>query len=130
MTGRDANKLWPPCLRDTAELRSFGWSNLSDVNQRGMTGDSLLHAAVIRGASEDVDILIAAGADINAVGDLGNAPLHHAASRGLQAVAKRLLDGGADPSIKNEFGQKPVDIARNMKHDELAKALSRSLKRP
>ena len=43
--------------RGTPEFRLV---NLSDVNQRGMTGDSLLHAAVIRRASEDVDILIAA----------------------------------------------------------------------
>ena len=106
----------------------FRMVTLSDVNQRGMTGDSLLHAAVIRGASQDIDILIAAGADVNAVGDLGNTPLHHAASRGLQQIAKRLLDQGANPSIKNEFGQVPADIAKIMKHQELAKTLNQGKK--
>lgn len=106
----------------------FRLVTLSDVNQRGMTGDSLLHAAVIRGASEDVEILIAAGADVNAVGDLGDTPLHHAASRGLKLIAKRLLEQSADPSIKNEFGQTPADIASVMKHDELAETLHRAKK--
>jgi uncharacterized protein len=68
---------------------------------------------------------MAAGADVNAVGDLGNTPLHHAASLGLELIAKRLLERGANPAIRNEFGQTPADIARIMKHPELAKTLSR-----
>lgn len=103
----------------------FRLVNLNDVNQRGMTGDTLLHAAVIRGASEDIEILIAAGADVNAAGDLGNTPLHHAASRGLELIAERLLQRGADPSAKNEFGQTPAEVARVMKHERLAKVLTR-----
>lgn len=106
----------------------FRLVTLSDVNQPGMTGDSLLHAAVIRGALEDVEVLIAVGADVNAVGDLGDTPLHHAASRGLQPIAKRLIERGADPSIKNESGQTPADIARIMKHEELAETLHRAEK--
>jgi uncharacterized protein len=103
----------------------FRLVNLNDVNQRGMTGDTLLHAAVIRGASDDIEILVAAGADVNAVGDLGNTPLHHAASRGLELVAERLIQRGANPSAKNEFGQTPAEIARVMKHERLAKILKR-----
>jgi ankyrin repeat protein len=101
----------------------FRLIDLKDVNQKGMTGDTMLHAAVIRGASEDVDILIDNGADVNAVGDLGNTPLHHAASRGFGFIAKRLLEEGANPSTRNEFGQTPADVARVMKHKELAKTL-------
>lgn len=103
----------------------FRLIELNNVSQRGMTGDTLLHAAVIRGASEDVEILIAAGADVNAVGDLGNSPLHHAASRGLDLIAKRLLEHGANPTLKNEFGQTAADLARIMKHDSLMKSLKR-----
>jgi fatty-acyl-CoA synthase len=47
-----------------------------------LTGDTLLHAAVVRGSLEDVEVLLASGALVDAVGDLGNTALHHAASRG------------------------------------------------
>jgi ankyrin repeat protein len=57
--------------------------NLTDVNAKGMTGDTLLHSAVIQGAANDVALLIESGADVDALGDLGYTPLHHAASRGF-----------------------------------------------
>jgi uncharacterized protein len=66
----------------------FMFSNLSNINVRGMSGDTLLHAAVVRRKREDVDLLIASGADVNAIGDLGDTLLHHAASRGLKDIAE------------------------------------------
>jgi ankyrin repeat protein len=92
-------------------------------NQTGITGDTLLHAAVVRGESEDVDVLMAVGAQVNAVGDLGNTPLHHAASRGLAEIARKLLRYGADPRIRNEFGQTPLDLATLMKRQNVAQLL-------
>jgi ankyrin repeat protein len=102
------------------------FANLVDANQTGLTGDTLLHAAVIRGSSDDIDVLIRLGARINALGDLGNTPLHHAASRGLEEIAQQLLRYGADPNIKNEFGQTPLDLAFIMKRGKIADLLKRS----
>jgi ankyrin repeat protein len=59
----------------------FMFADLTDVNSTGMTGDTLLHSAVISASTEDVDLLIRSGARVNTQGDLGNTPLHHAASR-------------------------------------------------
>lgn len=84
---------------------------LDDPNRTGMTGDTLLHAAVTRGSLNDVRILIKSGAQVSCIGDLGSTPLHYAASRGHRDIALELLHAGADPSIKNEFGQTPLDLA-------------------
>jgi uncharacterized protein len=59
----------------------FMFVDLSDVHQRGMTGDTPLHAAVIRGELLGVEVFIACGADVNSIGDLGNTPLHNGSSR-------------------------------------------------
>jgi ankyrin repeat protein len=96
---------------------------IAGPNQTGITGDTMLHAAVVRGASDDVDILMAVGAHANAVGDLGNTPLHHAASRGLIEIARKLLRYGADPRVRNEFGQTPLDLAILMKRQNVLELL-------
>jgi len=101
----------------------FTWSELNDVNSKGMTGDSLLHSAVIMADIQDVSLLIASGADVNAQGDLGNTPLHHAASRGLLAITTKLIASGANTHLKNEFGQTPADIAVLMKQSRIAALL-------
>lgn len=88
-----------------------------------MTGDTLLHAAVVRNSIDDVELLIASGARVNAIGDLGDTPLHHAASRGLADIAKKLLQHGADVSLKNEFNQTPYDLALLMKHRNMTAIL-------
>jgi uncharacterized protein len=101
----------------------FMFADLTDVNSTGMTGDTLLHSAVIRASIEDVDLLIGSGAKVNAQGDLGNTPLHHAASRGLSDIANKLIASGANRHLKNEVGQTPADLATLMKHIELAECL-------
>ena len=101
----------------------FMCADLTDVNSTGMTGDTLLHSAVIRAAREDVDLLIRSGANVNAPGDLGNTALHHAASRGLLDIANKLIAAGANRHLKNEFGQTPADLATLMRRDELAQRL-------
>lgn len=92
----------------------FMFSKLSNINARGMSGDTLLHAAVVRRKREDVDLLIASGADVNAIGDLGDTPLHHAASRGLKDIAEGGVASGARIDIKNEFDQSASDLAALM----------------
>jgi ankyrin repeat protein len=94
-----------------------------DANQTGLTGDTLLHAAVIRGNVTDIDILISAGAKVDIAGDLGNTPLHHAASRGMVEVTRKLLQCDGDPSVRNEFGQIPLDLALLMKHQKVVEML-------
>ncbi len=102
----------------------FMMSDLTDVNSKGMTGDTLLHSAVITAAIQDVELLIRSGADVNAQGDLGYTALHHAASRGLLDIARKLIASGADTGLKNEFGQTSADLAILMKRGKLADLLT------
>ena len=102
--------------RGTPELM---FADLTDVNSTGMTGDTLLHAAVITASTEDVDLLIGSGARVDVRGDLGNTPLHHAASRGLLEIANKLIASGANRHLRNEFGKTPGDVATLMRHNEL-----------
>jgi ankyrin repeat protein len=101
----------------------FLFVELNDLNQTGMTGDTLLHAAVTRGELADIEILLSCGAVVNAIGDLGNTPLHEAASRGLVEIVKKLLQCGADINIQNEFGETPLDLAELMERSEVARVL-------
>jgi ankyrin repeat protein len=109
----------------------FFFIELTDINQTGMTGDTLLHAAVTRGELEDVELLLTSGAKVNAAGDLGNTPLHEAASRGLVNIVKTLLRYGADINIRNEFGETPLDLAELMERLEVVRVFKqRHLGRP
>lgn len=110
--------------RNSPEFSSAVWT---DVNTRSISGDTLLHAAVVRGDRSDVTQLISSGADVNAAGDLGNTPLHEAASRGLVEIIRKLVVAGARTSSKNEFGQTPVDLARLMHSDKALKNTLRAL---
>jgi ankyrin repeat protein len=99
--------------------------DIADVNQRGNSGDSLLHVAAGRQAVADMETLVAFGARVNAQGDLGNTPLHQAASRGLIKSVVKLLELGADISIKNEDGQTALDLAELMERKEVVTLLKK-----
>jgi ankyrin repeat protein len=101
----------------------FIFVDLTGPNQKGLTGDTLLHAAVVRGSLEDVEVLLASGALVDAVGDLGNTALHHAASRGHVDVIRKLLQCGASVNTRNEFGETPLDLAKLMKRAEAIEVL-------
>jgi ankyrin repeat protein len=97
---------------------------INDVNQRGNSGDTLLHVAG-RQAVEDIELLVELGAQLDAVGDLGNTALHQAASRGLVHSVKKLIELGAHSDIKNEFGQTPLNLAKLMERTEVIRLLTK-----
>lgn len=101
----------------------FMFADLKDIHQTGMTGDTLLHSAVIRAELNDVRLLLAEGARVNAIGDLGYTPLHNAASRGLTDIVSELLRAGAKLEIKNEFSQTALDLAELGNHIATKKLL-------
>lgn len=84
---------------------------LTDPNQRGAVGDTVLHLAARTGAIEDMKVLIDAGADVNVAGDLGNTPLHQAAMMDQFDSVEFLLKCSARKHSKNEFGQTPLEVA-------------------
>ncbi|WP_080401961.1 ankyrin repeat domain-containing protein [Burkholderia ubonensis] len=93
---------------------------LAEPNQRGAVDDTVLHLVARKGAVDDIEILIDAGADVNIAGDLGNTPLHQAALMGQLESARLLLKRGANRQLKNEFDQTPFDVAELGGHVEIA----------
>jgi ankyrin repeat protein len=89
---------------------------IEDPNQPGAVDDTMLHIAAGRGALEDMEVLIEAGANVDALGDLGNTPLHDAALLGQTQAALLLLRRGARTDIRNEFGETAADVARQGRH--------------
>ena len=66
------NKEFAELVKRYRRSPEFLTTELADPNQRGTTGDTLLHAAAVRGAVHDVEVLVECGADVDASGDLGN----------------------------------------------------------
>lgn len=92
---------------------------LTDVNQRGISGDCPLHMACVRGELREVEALLNAGAGVNAPGEMGNTPLHNAAMGGYFPIVSSLLKAGASPEIRNEDGNTARDVAILMKQADV-----------
>lgn len=104
------------------DLPDFFEIRLTDVNQRGHSGDTPLCVASIRGIIEEVEALLAGGADKNLAGDRGYTPLHNAAGQGHAVVVRLLLEAGANAGIRNEDGNTARDVAVLMKKEDVIAA--------
>lgn len=108
-------------LSEYEELPEFFGMQLDRVNQKGVSGDSLLHVAVHRKDIEEIESLLAAGADPNSRGELGYTPLLVAVSNDLSAIVKLLLQAGAQRDTPNDDGLTPFDLAKS---DEIYELLN------
>jgi hypothetical protein len=82
-------------------------TNINEKDPFG--GSSPLISAALFGKTEQVKILVDAGADINFQNNDGSTALHVASFFGRPEIVKILLDKGADKSIKNKYGATPYD---------------------
>jgi uncharacterized protein len=112
-------------LRYTTEhLPEFADRVLSDVNQRGLFGDTPLHVAATRGIEEEISALIREGAEVNARGEFGNTPLHDAVLQGNVQAVRILLAAGARMLELNEDGDSPVSLSTSSDIQEIARIFS------
>ena len=85
------------------ELAQVLHRNGSPVDTRGISGKSLLHAAVHAGDLKMVRVLLDYGLNVNALDDLGSTPLNFALEYRSEVIDPRfvrlLLDHGADPNV-------------------------------
>jgi ankyrin repeat protein len=96
-------------FRDTIK-RLIGTSP-EDVNARGGTHVTPLHAALARGHPEVALFLLDHGADSNVWDNGGETPLHRASRSRYARVIGALLDHGADPNVVTKRKETSLLIA-------------------
>jgi len=98
--------------------------NVSSTVDRGNGASTSGYTALMRatrlGRSENVRLLLEAGASVNAVDGDGRTALHHAAAAGEVEVPGALIGAGADANDRDKGGATPLHLARTA---ELADAL-------
>src|SRR6266404_3007385 len=93
-------------------------SHSADINSRGGTHTTPLHAATVKGHVEIASLLLERGADPNSRDDLGRVPLH-GVSQGGQLVteqtslrmARFLVNSGANVNVADDDGLTPLHAA-------------------
>lgn len=86
-------------------------SLFADFSMRDITGQSLLHRAVVHTRSEMVSRLISKGCSLDDQDDGGNTALHLAATNGDREIMSRLLVAGAAPNLYDGEGTSPLHRA-------------------
>ena len=70
-----------------------------------------LHAAVLVGAKQEIELLLDRKADVNATTDAGQTPLHLAAATGQPRISRVLIEHGANPRSEDKHGKTPIFYA-------------------
>jgi ankyrin repeat protein len=89
-------------------------------------GTQPLVQAVITQNTEQIKLLLSAGADVNIklkYGPGNVTPLHIAAFRGYENVTEILLANGADINVSDKRGITSLTVAKRQKHTEVANIL-------
>jgi ankyrin repeat protein len=89
-----------------------------DVNSRGGSHTTPLHAASVKGHLEVASLLLRNGADPDSRDHLGRVPLHRVSQGGLLVMAKSsleiarlLVNSGADVNVTDDEGCTPLHAA-------------------
>ena len=99
----------------------------SDVNTRGGSHRTALHAASVKGHFEVASLLLENGANPNSRDDLGRAPLHRVSQGGPLVmaqssleVARLLVNSGADVNVTDNENWTPLHAAARSGYREIA----------
>lgn len=84
------------------------------MSMRGLTENTPLHVAALRGDRETVRALLEAGADPNVANDSGTTPLHAALQEAHAQVARMLVAAGASLDASDRAGVTPRDLLRSV----------------
>ena len=94
----------------------------ADVNAKNAGGWTPLSTAALKGHTNAVKGLIAAGADVNATSE-SYTPLHEAASYGRSDVVKALIEAGADVDARDGNGRGPLQFAAQNNYSDTVRIL-------
>jgi ankyrin repeat protein len=101
-----------------------------DVNSRGGSHTTALHAASVKGHLKVASLLLGNGADPNSRDHLGRVPLHRVSQGGQLVmtkpsleIAQLLLNSGADVNVIDDEGCSPLHAAAQSGYREIAELL-------
>jgi ankyrin repeat protein len=99
-----------------------------DINGRGGSHTTALHAASVKGHLQVASLLLTNGANPDSRDDLGRVPLHRVSQGGLRSkssleIARLLVDSGADVNVTDEEGCAPLHAAAHSGYHEIAELL-------
>jgi ankyrin repeat protein len=104
-----------------------------DVNSRGGSHTTPLHAASVKGHVDVASLLLRNGADPNCRDHLGRAALHRVSQGGQLVmaesspeIARLLVNSGASVSVADDEGSSPLHAAARSGHREIAEFLLES----
>lgn len=133
--GQDVNAFAPDGFTPLGLAAYFGHAAVAkllldggaDVNARARNPQQVgpIHAAVSRSDVAMLQLLLKRGADPNLPQQQLFRPLHGAAANGNSTIAGLLLLFGADAAGKTAAGKGAAELAREHKHDLLAKCLEK-----
>ncbi len=93
---------------DLSKVKTLVEKDVSIINLKDKSGNTLLHEAAYGGSLTIVEFLIFKGADINSGNTVLDTPLHLAISNGRDDVAILLIEKGADLNKQNNRGTTPL----------------------
>ncbi len=96
------------------------------IARKNNNGDTALTYAVNNFRTENVDILIRAGADLNTRNNLGFTPLMRAAQLSRTEIMKVLIANGADLNARTNEGESVLSVARRAGYQEAIQLLLQS----
>jgi uncharacterized protein len=121
MSSEDLSRLLQRYLME--DTYTFSGLKQIEVNTKGAELHAPLHMAVIRGALQDVNLLVQGGADVNAQDDIGMTPLLFAVIGGDPELIEILLGAGARADCHNHFGETAMSLVSGIHSDQIKNLL-------
>ena len=94
-----------------------------DVNARGGTHATPLHAALTKGYLDITSLLLKNGADVNIPDNQTLSPLHRASQSGRRDIVEFLLEHHADVDFRDQRGWTPLKSASRYGHLDIVQLL-------
>jgi len=104
------------------QIKKLLKNNILDINERDISGATLLVKAIELGNNDIATFLVLKGADVN-VGYQGQTLLHRAIKSGNLKILKILIKNGANIEAKNFRGMTPLTYAAFIGRPEMLKLL-------
>ena len=111
-------------LKQVGETADFYGIEVNQATDRGLFGNTPLHAVAVWGDVQAAEVLLRNGADPNAAGEDGYTPLHEAVEQGHHDLCNILLQNGALVHARNRDGATAADIAAVNNDPAMIKLLS------